>query len=523
MNKEVIKYKKEYSKALHNLILLSSIRANRLLEIIANQFEIVKGLVGWEAVYFYVQLPDGIWSERMLGYTEGINKSDIEKLLDGNVKNNIDYIAFDDRTEAVLMRARYDKEVILKCIIVLKEKLKTSTKRLMPSIYKDISIISIEGYKLLRNSIKIIQRNQLTKFSSILNSTLEPKVIQRQAMEAIVNVVNSEVGSLLLIDEKTGDLKFEVALGDKENQIKEITLKKGEGIAGWVAENDEAVLINDCSSDPRFASNIDKKVGFSTRNMICVPVKIKDKVIGVLQAINKRNNGKFSNDDLKLLSSLSEQIAIALENASLFDELQRLFIDSAQALAEAIEKRDPYTGGHIWRVVNYSLAIGKYLNLDKQTMFVLKLSAILHDIGKIGIDDHILRKPAPLDYNEFEIIKQHPLLGAEIIKRIEKLGTILPGVLYHHERYDGKGYPFKLKGKNIPLIAKIIAVADTFDAICSSRPYRRGLTAKKGRQEIIRCSGTQFDPDVVKAFARAFDDGDIAAIIEKKSTSLNAL
>lgn len=523
MNKEIIKYKKEYDKVLQKLILSYSIKADNLLEILAKQFEVINGIIGGRVVYFNVQLPDGIWLKRMLGSTKWMKKSNLEMLLDGDEQKKIDYLTLEDKTEAVLMRVRFDKEVILNCIIVLKEKLKRVTKRLISSIYKDISLISIEGYKLLRNNIRVIQRNQLTKFSSILNSTLEPKDIQRQAMEAIVNVVNSEVGSLLLIDEKTGDLKFEVALGDKENQIKEITLKKGEGIAGWVADNGEAVLINDCSKDPRFASNIDKKVGFSTRNMICVPVKVKEKVIGVLQAINKRNTSKFNDDDLNLLSSLSEQVAIALDNASLFDELQKLFIDSAQALAEAIEKRDPYTGGHIWRVVNYSLAIGNYLNLDKQMMFVLKLSAILHDIGKIGIDDHILRKPAPLDYNEFEIIKQHPLLGAEIIKRIEKLATILPGVLYHHERHDGKGYPFKLKGKDIPLIAKIIAVADTFDAICSSRPYRRGLTSEKGRQEIIRCSGTQFDPDVVKAFTKAFDNGDITAIIEKKDTSFHSL
>ncbi|OGF58405.1 MAG: hypothetical protein A2Y62_14970 [Candidatus Fischerbacteria bacterium RBG_13_37_8] len=381
----------------------------------------------------------------------------------------------------------------------------------------------MQGYKILSNQGKVLQRNQLAKFSSILNSMLEPKEIQRQAMEAIINVVNSEVGSLLLLDGTTGELKFEVALGDKEEQIKEITLKKGEGIAGWVALHGKAVLINDCRHDRRFASSVDQKIAFATRNMICVPVKVKNKIIGVLQAINKKNNGKFNKDDLKLLASLSEQVAIALENARLFNELQQLFVDSAQALAEAIEKRDPYTGGHIWRVVNYSLAIANYLGMSPEEIFCLKLSAILHDIGKIGIDDHILRKPAPLDHSEFEIIQKHPALGAEIIKRIKKLEEILPGVLYHHERYDGKGYPYKLKGKEIPLIAKIIAIADTFDAICSSRPYRLGLTAQKGKQEILRCSGTQFDPSVVKAFIKAFDRGDITDIIEGRYSAAHQL
>jgi len=247
--------------------------------------------------------------------------------------------------------------------------------------------------------------------------------------------------------------------------------------------------------------------------MLCVPVKVKDKTIGVLQAINKKNDWKFKDEDLELLSSLSEQVAIALENARLFNELQELFLESAQALAEAIEKRDPYTGGHIWRVVNYSLAIAKYLNLSKEDLFYLKLAAILHDIGKIGVDDNILRKPAPLDFNEFEIMKKHPIMGAEIIKPIKQLENILPGILYHQERYDGKGYPFKLKGDEIPLIAKIISVADTFDAMCSSRPYRSALTPEEGKREIARCSGTQFDPEVVKAFIKAFNKGEIVSVM----------
>jgi len=522
MNKEIEIYKNEYNKILSNLILKSYLDIDDLFEILKRHFESIKKIIPLKASLLYIQSPNCTWNNLVIGAKKEI-KDNIKKLSEDTSLKKISYFSLDDDQEAVLFKTKYGSDVIFKCILLLKEKLKPTKKKLILSIYKDISLITIEGYKLLSNAIKLLQRNQLAKFSSLLNSTLEPKDIQRKAMEAIINVVNSEVGSLLIIDENTGDLKFEVALGDKENQIKEITLKKGEGIAGWVAMNGKPVLINDCSKDSRFSANVDKKVGFSTKNMICVPVKSKNKIIGVLQAINKKNNGKFSNDDLALLSSLSEQVAIALENARLFDELQKLFIDSAQALAEAIEKRDPYTGGHIWRVVNYSLAIGKYLNLDKESMFILKLSAILHDIGKIGIDDHILRKPAPLDYNEFEIIKQHPLLGAEIIKRIERLSAILPGVLYHHERYDGKGYPFKLKGKDIPLIAKIIAVADTFDAICSSRPYRRGLTAEKGKQEVIRCSGTQFAPEVVKAFVKAFENGEITSIMEKKNSNLHEL
>lgn len=369
----------------------------------------------------------------------------------------------------------------------------------------------------------MVQQNLLNKFSSILNSSLEPEIIQHKAIEAITNVVNSEVGSLLLLDHGTGELKFEVALGKKEQQIKQIRLKLGEGIAGWVALHGNPLLINDCRKDNRFSSQVDHRTHFETRNMICVPVKVKDKIVGVLQAINKKNDGKFKEDDLNLLSALSEQVAIALENARLFKELQQLFVDSAVALAEAIEKRDPYTGGHIWRVVNYSQAIAKYMDLSKEDLFTMKLSAILHDIGKIGIDDHILRKPAPLDFSEFEIMKRHTVLGAEIIKPIKQLQGILGGILSHHERNDGKGYPARLKGNEIPLIARIISVADTFDAMCSSRPYRDGLSPKEGRNEIIRCGGTQFDPAVVKAFVTAFDKGEINTIMKQSGSDFHNL
>lgn len=348
----------------------------------------------------------------------------------------------------------------------------------------------------------------LTDVDALLNSTLDQKVIRKRAMEAITLLMDAEVGSLLLVDDEKTELYFEVALGEKGDKVKEIRLKMGEGIAGWVAEHGEPLLIQDVRKDPRFYKSADKKTDFVTRNMICVPVKVKNKTIGVLQAINRKGS-VFTEDDLKLFELFSNQVAIALDNARLYEEIRETFFATAGALAEAIEKRDPYTGGHTKRVVNYSLAAAKYLSLSPNEIEHLKFSAILHDIGKIGIEDRVLRKSGKLDGEEIKIMNMHPALGADIMGHIKQLRDLIPGMMYHHERPDGRGYPDGLKGGEIPIIARIISVADTYDAMTTDRPYRKGLSNQTAIDEIKRYAGSQFDKDVAIAFIKAFEKGEI--------------
>jgi len=352
------------------------------------------------------------------------------------------------------------------------------------------------------------QVTTLAEVGTLLNSTMDQAIIKRRAMEAITRLMNAEVGSLLLVDNESKELYFEVALGEKGDKVKEIRLKMGEGIAGWVAENGEPLLIQDVRKDLRFYKSADEKTDFITRDMICVPVRVKEKIIGVLQAIN-RKEGVFGNEDIRLFQLFSDQVAIALDNARLYEEIREAFFATAQALAEAIEKRDPYTGGHTKRVVNYSLAAGKYLNLSARELEILKLSAILHDIGKIGVEDSVLRKPGKLDDEEAKLMKMHPLMGADIMRHIKQLKDLIPGMMHHHERLDGRGYPKGLKGEDIPIIARIISVADTFDAMTTDRPYRKGLSHQTAIDEIKKETGTQFDRDAALAFVKAFEAGEI--------------
>jgi len=239
-----------------------------------------------------------------------------------------------------------------------------------------------------------------------------------------------------------------------------------------------------------------------------VPIKVKDKTIGVLEAIN-RLDGVFTEDDVKLFQMFSNQVAIALDNARLYEEMRDTFLGVAEALAEAIEKRDPYTGGHTKRVVNYSLAAAKYLNLSQREIELLRLSAILHDIGKVGIEDKILRKPGRLDDEETKVMKMHPTFGVDIMQHIKQLKDLIPGMKYHHERSDGNGYPDGLKGKEIPIIASIIAVADTFDAMTTDRSYRTRLPHHIAIDEIKKEAGAQFEREVALAFVKAFEAGEI--------------
>jgi putative nucleotidyltransferase with HDIG domain len=343
------------------------------------------------------------------------------------------------------------------------------------------------------------------ELAGLITSTLDTREIRKRAIEAATCLVHAETGSLLLIDKETGELFFEVALGEKGDILKEIRLARGQGIAGWVAEKGEPLIIRDAVSDPRFFGGADEKSAFTTKNMVCVPVKTRDKALGVLQAINKKE-GTFDDEDRAGLVALANQVAIAIENAGLFQELKETFYETSQALAETIEKRDPSTGGHTQRVMYYCMALGREMGLAESEVERLKLAAILHDIGKIGIRDSILLKNDRLDEAETEKMNEHAALGAGILRNVRKLLDIVPVVRGHHERFDGTGYPDKLKGEEIDPLARIIAVADAYDAMTNDRPYRRALSREAALDELKKGSGLQFDAEVVAHFVNVLPE-----------------
>jgi len=253
---------------------------------------------------------------------------------------------------------------------------------------------------------------------------------------------------------------------------------------------------------------------------VALPIFFHGELLGVFVLGEKLSKKKFSSDELAFLSILSSDVAMAIRNASLFEDLrlqlernQKLFLQTISALAQAIEAKDKYTIGHTERVVDLSLKIAHQLKKMRRIKdwdkfeHNLRIAALLHDIGKIGVPETILNKPASLNEKEWEFIKRHPLIGVKILSPIKDLKEVTEAIKYHHERFDGKGYPEGLKGRKIPLMSAIIAVADAYDAMTSNRSYRKALSPRKAKEEIKKNKGTQFHPQVVDAFLKVFSNG----------------
>ena len=200
-----------------------------------------------------------------------------------------------------------------------------------------------------------------------------------------------------------------------------------------------------------------------------------------------------------------EQYVERLKQAA--EENRELFLGSIRMLGAAIDEKDPYTRGHSGRVAKYSTIIGEYMNLSTEDLDRLRISALLHDVGKIGVDDRVLKKPGKLTDEEFELMKQHPTKGANIMRPVAQLKDVLPGIELHHERMDGAGYPHGLMGDQIPMMARIIAVADTFDAITTNRPYQTAMDIQFARDRIHSLAISKFDPKVVAALEASIESG----------------
>lgn len=379
----------------------------------------------------------------------------------------------------------------------------------IPRIHKKQKIVSKLHEAITAKNIETSQIMTLINASTMINSSLNILEIKEKTIEAAMSLVKAEAASLLFIDEETNELLFDVASGEKSEDVKTIRIKMGQGIAGWVAENNQAVIVNNPKKDSRFYTGVDKKTSFETKNIICLPIITKGKLLGVLEAINK-SDGSFNETDVDLLTTLTNHIAVAIDNSKLYKELKNTFYCIISALAETIDKKDPYTGGHAQRVKEYSVATGKYLDLTDDEKTTLELSSILHDVGKVGISDNILRKPSKLTDEEFQEMKKHTLVGEDIIKHVPSLQNIIPGIKHHHERFDGKGYPEGLKGDEIDLIARIISVTDAFDAMTTTRSYRDKLNVGRALRELKINVGTQFDPEIVDAFFKAYNNGEIS-------------
>jgi putative nucleotidyltransferase with HDIG domain len=250
------------------------------------------------------------------------------------------------------------------------------------------------------------------------------------------------------------------------------------------------------------------------RAVMCVPLRTTDDVLGALYVDSLSAPGRFSEADLELLAAVGNQAGVALHRVRLMGELERLLIDTIRAIAATIDAKDGYTHRHSERVAALARRLAQEVGLTEDEQHTAQLAALLHDVGKIAVPDSILNKPGRLTPEEFEEMKQHPLHGARILANIQSpsVTAVLPGVQYHHERWDGEGYPEGLRGDAIPLLARLLGVADFLDALTSARSYRTAMSIDDAVALIRKSAGTHFDPGIAAAVVRLHESGELALL-----------
>lgn len=341
------------------------------------------------------------------------------------------------------------------------------------------------------------------EFGMTATGIVSKEELTQLVVESACKLMRSDSGSLMLLNHDTNELAIASSKGLAPEVVSSTRVNLGEGVAGRVAQSGKPIFVENIETDIRFLRP--NSVRYPSKSFISVPLKVKKRVVGVLNVSSSDFNRSFEERDVRLLTILADQAAITLENIELYDNLQHFYLEMVQTLARAIDAKDSYTHDHADRARKYARQIAKKLGLPEAMIRHIEYAALMHDIGKIGIDENILRKPGQLTQEERDIIKKHPAIGNRIISPVAFLSPVAPMVLYHQEWFNGKGYPEGLAGEEIPLGSRIVAVIDAYDAMTSDRPYRKALSQDIAVSELKKGAGGQFDPKVVKAFLEVLD------------------
>lgn len=382
--------------------------------------------------------------------------------------------------------------------------------RFLQLVTPDITIALKTADLFVQRDQRVRELSALTQLASVLGEDIQFDALLNRALAEAIKVVDADGGSIMLLEPGTQILGVGVAQGLSSDLVQNTHVAMGERIVGWVAENRTALLMLDDGS--KFTSEL-KRNGM--KSALSVPLVSHERTIGVLNLSRSVSALPFTQQNLTVITSFAGQLAVAIDNAQLYRDLEGHVLGTITALAAAVEAKDPYTYGHSGQVTDLTLAIAAEMDLDEDETELLRKAALLHDIGKIGVDGAILNKTGPLDEAEFREIKHHPEIAANILASLDFLEDIVPLVLHHHERWDGKGYPAGIAGTDIPLGARIICVADSYDAMTSDRTYRLGMPRAKALAELARNAGTQFDPDVVAAYLRVATNEDQTRALAK--------
>ena len=355
----------------------------------------------------------------------------------------------------------------------------------------------------------------LYRLSTSMTLEQHPKKFLADACSELQETVGMRWLAIQLIDSdpRMNELAGMVVTGGDLALDDQALQKIGSALMSAMPSNTKPWVIDDTSrvNAPGLAQ--------ASRTALVVPIVSDDHLLGVLLGGDKEDGSEINSIDVKLCSALANSLAIFIENLMLYEDMQAMFMGTLHALTSAIDAKDSYTHGHSERVALMSRMLAAAAGLDAATVERVYIAGLIHDVGKIGVPEAVLCKPGKLTQEEFELVKMHPEIGARILRDIRQMNSLIPGVLYHHERWDGKGYPRGLAGENIPLFGRLICLADSFDAMSSSRTYRKGLPHEQVLAEIKRCAGTQFDPELAELFIR-LDFREYFNVIEKHQTEL---
>jgi HD-GYP domain-containing protein (c-di-GMP phosphodiesterase class II) len=357
------------------------------------------------------------------------------------------------------------------------------------------------------------RRQELEKRQTLL-SRFGRLVAAETRLDGLLTIIAEEVRHILaadrcsvfLVDPYKGELWTKVALGMDEKVLR---IPMGQGIAGFVAKTGSAVNIRDAYRDTRFTQDLDRITGYQTRSVLAVPLKGRDgKAVGVFEVLNK-SKGAFTDEDEGLLRILATMAASFIENATLYDDLRRSHLETIYRMAVVAEYRDQKdTGAHLRRMSRYSGILAASMGMSYQESEDIRYASPLHDVGKVAIPDSILRKPGKLTPEEYDEMKRHTIYGSQMLQNAESRLLRLAGkiAVAHHEHFDGSGYPYGLKGEAIPIEARIVSVADVFDALISKRVYKGAWTVEDALKYIKSEEGKLFDPRVIECLGKSFDE-----------------
>ncbi|MFC1508416.1 HD domain-containing phosphohydrolase [Candidatus Omnitrophota bacterium] len=359
-----------------------------------------------------------------------------------------------------------------------------------------------EKIRKLERDIK--ELNDLLRISSSLDVTGDSRRILQRLSDVAAESTGFEAASIMLVNKRENVLEFVVASGEKGGRLETLKIPMGEGIAGWVALHGKPQVVNDTTTDERFTGKVDDESGFVTKQILAVPMKLDGEIIGILEVINSKDGRVLSDDDVRVLGELSDRAALVIGTSKTIESQQNFYIQVTNILVKAIEKKDTFGEGHSWRVAELCHKVGNAFGLDEDEMNDLYFSSLLHDIGKLEVPGVLLNK-RNLSERERDLLRQHPVKGAKLIEQIIVWKSAVPGILYHHENWDGSGYPFGHSGKSIPLGARIVNIAESFTVMRSPTTYKRQMTLKETILEIMRGAGKQFDPNLVRLFIKVLE------------------